>query len=169
LLARLKADFPFHSPRYAAHMIAEQTLPSIAAYFAAMLYNPNNVSSDAGPAKVTCVGFYLASCGGCAKSVRDVSARLAGTDTRFVIRMIARKHTPDRRIACALEAFGGRPGDTGWRGRTLIPATWGISMNFEGLRAVKGLETRRGRNWTLGRTWWSEMWRWWTVWGSPHP
>jgi glutamate/tyrosine decarboxylase-like PLP-dependent enzyme len=52
LLARLKADFPFQSPRYAAHMVAEQTLPSIAGYFAAMLYNPNNVSGDAAPVTV---------------------------------------------------------------------------------------------------------------------
>lgn len=52
LLAALKADFPFHSPRYAAHMVAEQTLPSIAAYFAAMLYNPNNVSKEAAPVTV---------------------------------------------------------------------------------------------------------------------
>lgn len=52
LLGRLKADFPFQSPRYAAHMIAEQTLPSIAGYFAAMLYNPNNVSADCAPVTV---------------------------------------------------------------------------------------------------------------------
>jgi len=47
LLGKLKADVPFHSPRYAAHMLSEQTLPSIAGYFAAMLYNPNNVSAEA--------------------------------------------------------------------------------------------------------------------------
>ncbi len=52
LLARLKGDFPFQSPRYAAHMVAEQTLPSIAGYFAAMLYNPNNVSADSAPVTV---------------------------------------------------------------------------------------------------------------------
>lgn len=52
LLAALKSDVPFHSPRYAAHMIAEQTLPSIAGYFAAMLYNPNNVSGEAAPVTV---------------------------------------------------------------------------------------------------------------------
>ena len=51
-LARLKNDFPFHSPRYAAHMLAEQTLPSIAGYFAAMLYNPNNVTAEAAPVTV---------------------------------------------------------------------------------------------------------------------
>lgn len=52
LLARLKADVPFHSPRYAAHMLAEQTLPGIAGYFAAMLYNPNNVTPDVAPVTV---------------------------------------------------------------------------------------------------------------------
>lgn len=52
LLARLKQDVPFQSPRYAAHMVAEQTLPSIAAYLAALLYNPNNVSADAAPVTV---------------------------------------------------------------------------------------------------------------------
>jgi glutamate/tyrosine decarboxylase-like PLP-dependent enzyme len=52
LLARLKHDVPFHSPRYAGHMVAEQTLPAIAGYLAAMLYNPNNVSPDAAPVTV---------------------------------------------------------------------------------------------------------------------
>lgn len=49
LLALLKADFPFYSPRYAGHMISEQTLPSIAGYFAGMLYNPNNVTFESAP------------------------------------------------------------------------------------------------------------------------
>lgn len=49
LLGLLKADFPFQSPRYAAHMVAEQTMPSIVGYFAAMLYNPNNVTAEAAP------------------------------------------------------------------------------------------------------------------------
>ncbi len=52
LLALLKADVPFQSPRYAAHMVAEQTLPGIAGYFAGMLYNPNNVSTEAAPVTV---------------------------------------------------------------------------------------------------------------------
>ena len=52
LLAALKSDCPFHSPRYAAHMVAEQTLPAIAGYFAGMLYNPNNVSREAAPITV---------------------------------------------------------------------------------------------------------------------
>jgi glutamate/tyrosine decarboxylase-like PLP-dependent enzyme len=52
LLAALKADYPFYSPRYAAHMLSEQTLPSIAGYVAGMLYNPNNVTREAAPVTV---------------------------------------------------------------------------------------------------------------------
>lgn len=49
ILNQLKAHFPIYSPRYNAHMVSEQTLPSIAGYFAAMLYNPNNVTEEAAP------------------------------------------------------------------------------------------------------------------------
>ncbi len=52
LLAALKGDCPFFNPRYVAHMIAEQTMPSVAGYFAGMLYNPNNVTSEAAPVTV---------------------------------------------------------------------------------------------------------------------
>ncbi len=52
LLGTLKSDFPFFSPRYVAHMLAEQTIPSIAGYLAGMLYNPNNVSREAAPVTV---------------------------------------------------------------------------------------------------------------------
>jgi hypothetical protein len=47
LLARLKRDIPFYSPRYIGHMLGEQLLPAILGYMAAMLHNPNNVSSEA--------------------------------------------------------------------------------------------------------------------------
>lgn len=49
LLANLKRDIPFYSPRYIGHMLADQLLPAVAAYFAAMLHNPNNVSQEASP------------------------------------------------------------------------------------------------------------------------
>ena len=49
ILNQLKAHFPIYSPRYNAHMVSEQTLPAIAGYFAAMLYNPNNVTEEAAP------------------------------------------------------------------------------------------------------------------------
>ncbi len=51
-LAELKAHFPFYSPRYVAHMLSEQTLPSVLGYFAGMLYNPNNVTGEAAPVTV---------------------------------------------------------------------------------------------------------------------
>ena len=52
LVNQLKAHYPFHSPRYFAHMLSEQTLPAVAGYFAGMLYNPNNVTEEAAPITV---------------------------------------------------------------------------------------------------------------------
>jgi glutamate/tyrosine decarboxylase-like PLP-dependent enzyme len=52
LLGDLKAHFPFYSQRYLGHMLSEQTIPSVIGYFAAMLYNPNNVTDEAAPVTV---------------------------------------------------------------------------------------------------------------------
>ncbi len=52
VLNRLKADYPFHSPRYLAHMVSEISMPGIMGYFAGMLYNPNNVSDEGAPVTV---------------------------------------------------------------------------------------------------------------------
>lgn len=49
LLAELKHDVPFFSGRYKGHMAYQQTIASQIGYFAAMLYNPNNVSAEAAP------------------------------------------------------------------------------------------------------------------------
>lgn len=49
LLAELKQGVPFFSGRYKGHMVFEQTIASQIGYFAAMLYNPNNVSVEASP------------------------------------------------------------------------------------------------------------------------
>lgn len=51
-LNELKAHYPFYSPRYNAHMLSEQSLPSVLGYFAGMLYNPNNVTDEAAPITV---------------------------------------------------------------------------------------------------------------------
>jgi glutamate/tyrosine decarboxylase-like PLP-dependent enzyme len=52
MLARLRRHFPFYSPRYIAHMLSDQTIPSVLGYFAGMLYNPNNVTPEAAPVTV---------------------------------------------------------------------------------------------------------------------
>jgi len=49
LLAELKQGVPFFSGRYKGHMAFEQTIASQVGYFAAMLYNPNNVAIEASP------------------------------------------------------------------------------------------------------------------------
>ncbi|MDX1566789.1 MAG: pyridoxal-dependent decarboxylase [Longimicrobiales bacterium] len=53
LLADLKRGIPTYSPRYVGHMLSDQLLPAIAAYFAAMLHNPNNVSTEGGATTTT--------------------------------------------------------------------------------------------------------------------
>ena len=52
LLSTLKANYPFYSPRYMAHMLSETIIPGILGYFAGMLFNPNNVTDEAGPVTV---------------------------------------------------------------------------------------------------------------------
>ena len=44
-----KHSVPFWSPRYAAHMCMDLSMPALLGYFMTMLYNPNNVSVEASP------------------------------------------------------------------------------------------------------------------------
>lgn len=48
LLAQLKRSFPFHNPRYLAHMQSETTIASLVGGLAGMLFNANNVTSESG-------------------------------------------------------------------------------------------------------------------------
>jgi len=49
LLGELQRGVPFFSGRYKGHMVFEQSLAGLVGYFAAMLFNPNNVSVEASP------------------------------------------------------------------------------------------------------------------------
>ncbi len=52
LMAQLRRNFPFYSPRYFAHMLSDVLMPSTIGYLAGMLYNPNNVTPEAAPVTV---------------------------------------------------------------------------------------------------------------------
>jgi glutamate/tyrosine decarboxylase-like PLP-dependent enzyme len=52
MMAQLRRNFPFYSPRYLAHMLSDPTIPSMIGYFAGMLFNPNNVTTEAAPVTV---------------------------------------------------------------------------------------------------------------------
>ncbi|MBO1320624.1 pyridoxal phosphate-dependent decarboxylase family protein [Acanthopleuribacter pedis] len=63
LSAELKNAAPFYSPRYIGHMNSDLLLPGVIAEFMTMMYNPNNVAAEAGPATVPReleVGWQLA-------------------------------------------------------------------------------------------------------------
>lgn len=49
LLSHLRGSVPFSSHRYQAHILWDQTMPSMAGYFAGMLHNPNNLAGQASP------------------------------------------------------------------------------------------------------------------------
>jgi len=49
LFTALKKSAPFFSARYQGHMLWDQALPATVGYFAAMLYNQNNVAAEASP------------------------------------------------------------------------------------------------------------------------
>ncbi len=52
MIAQLRRNFPFYSPRYLGHMLSDVSMPSMLGYFAGMLYNPNNVTTEAAPVTV---------------------------------------------------------------------------------------------------------------------
>lgn len=47
MLAQLKRSVPFFSPRYLGHMNTDMLMPAVVGYMAAMLYNQNNIVSEA--------------------------------------------------------------------------------------------------------------------------
>jgi len=49
MMALLKRNFPFYSPRYIGHMLSDVAMPSMIGYMAGMLFNPNNVTPEAAP------------------------------------------------------------------------------------------------------------------------
>lgn len=49
LMAQLRRNFPFYSPRYIAHELSDTLLSATVGYFAGTLFNPNNVTPEAAP------------------------------------------------------------------------------------------------------------------------
>jgi len=52
ILAKLKRAAPLYSPRQAAHIVSDPSLPALVGYFAGLLYNQNNVVAEVSPETV---------------------------------------------------------------------------------------------------------------------
>ncbi len=52
ILAELKRAAPLYSPRQAAHIVSDPSLPALVGYFAGLLYNQNNVVAEVSPETV---------------------------------------------------------------------------------------------------------------------
>ncbi|WP_051141384.1 pyridoxal phosphate-dependent decarboxylase family protein [Salisaeta longa] len=60
ILAELKRAAPIYSPRQAAHIVSDPSLPALIGYFAGMLYNQNNVVAEVSPETVREEQAYMA-------------------------------------------------------------------------------------------------------------
>ncbi|MBV9881321.1 MAG: hypothetical protein JO180_12530 [Gemmatirosa sp.] len=49
LLADLRRNFPFYSPRYIGHELSDTLVPATLGYIAGLMFNPNNVTPEAAP------------------------------------------------------------------------------------------------------------------------
>ncbi|MCS7055376.1 MAG: pyridoxal-dependent decarboxylase [Thermoflexales bacterium] len=118
ILSNLKADYPFYSPRYIAHMTSEQTIPAVLGYFAGMLYNPNNVTDEAAPVTVRLeleVGRMVAAMlgyaperawahicsGGTVANLEALWVARMVQFTPFMVRDYCKRHAPDFTIQAA--------------------------------------------------------------------
>lgn len=52
MIAKLRRNFPFYSPRYIGHMLSDISIPAMLGYFAGMLHNSNNCTTEAAPVTV---------------------------------------------------------------------------------------------------------------------
>lgn len=65
-LAQMRRNFPFYNPRYIGHMLSDTTIPSMLGYLGGMLYNPNNVTTEAAPVTTE---WEIESCNDIAKMI----------------------------------------------------------------------------------------------------
>lgn len=49
LLAALRRNFPFYSPRYMGHMLSDTTMASTLGFMTGLMFNPNNVTPESAP------------------------------------------------------------------------------------------------------------------------
>jgi len=49
LMAALRRNFPFYSPRYMGHMLSDTSMASTLGFAAGLMFNPNNVTPEAAP------------------------------------------------------------------------------------------------------------------------
>ncbi len=117
MIAQLRRNFPFYSPRYLGHMLSDVSMPSMLGYFAGMLYNPNNVTTEAAPVTVE---WELEAC--------NSLMRMFGYTPPAALR-------PDEGEAEYLERLR-RGGVFGWSHTTFD----GTSANMEALWIARGVK-----------------------------
>ena len=155
LLAFLKKSVPFFSMRYQGHMNWETTLPGILGYFAAMLYNPNNVAFEGSTATTILellvgddlcrmLGYKVPSLDRevpegtpppwghitCDGTIANIEAVWSARNLKFYPLALRAALESDGRLAGAREAV------------TVTPAGYGMSVPLAGLETWPALNLR---------------------------
>lgn len=132
---------PFNSYRYQGHMLWDNSLPSMAGYFAAMLHNQNNVAAEASPA-TTAMEIEVA----------EDLCRMVGYNTDSKVKPISWGHITCDGSVANLEAH--------WSARNtkFYPfAAYGLLKNSEELASLKDYKVEMGSNESkplLSLDWW---------------
>jgi glutamate/tyrosine decarboxylase-like PLP-dependent enzyme len=136
LASDLKGSAPWFSPRYIGHMASDLLIPGVVARFIATLYNPNNVSLDAG-------GRML----GVEIEVGAQVARMVGYDTREAASIRAWGHLTSGGTVANFEAL--------WRFRAVRLLPIAIARGLAAVGLTAAAEARWGHSldardaWTL--------------------
>ncbi|WP_433236157.1 pyridoxal phosphate-dependent decarboxylase family protein [Streptosporangium sp. CA-135522] len=105
LAERLRANYPFFHPRYAAQMLKPPHPAAVVGYVAAMLINPNNHALDGGPATAQMereVIAALASMFGYAQHLGHLTT--SGTMANLEALFVSRETHPGRGVAYSQDA-----------------------------------------------------------------
>ncbi len=105
LRSRLRDNYPFHHPRYAAQMLKPPHPAAVIGYVTAMLVNPNNHALDGGPATAAMekdVVAQLAAMFGYADHLGHLTS--SGTVANLEALFVARETHPGKAIAHSADA-----------------------------------------------------------------
>ncbi|PHH66022.1 hypothetical protein CDD81_547 [Ophiocordyceps australis] len=116
-----KHAVPFWSPRYNAHMTTESCMPGMIGYMTGMMYNPNNVASEASPLTTlieyvvgqdlcTMIGYNLEGPSGawghltCGGSVANLESMWAARSLKFYPLSLTLAMNPGKELAFLADA-----------------------------------------------------------------
>ncbi|KAA1429437.1 aspartate aminotransferase family protein [Nocardioides antri] len=144
LRSRLRDNYPFHHPRYAAQMLKPPHPAAVIGYVTAMLVNPNNHALDGGPATAALekdVVAQLAAMFGFPEAPRHLGhLTSSGTIANLEALFVARETHPGKAIAHSADAHYTHARMAHLLGieSVAVPSTADGTMDLDALEALLG-------------------------------